>query len=396
MRSISHAAACAGLCLFCAPCFAGGDAAGEDLFTAELGGELHLDYSAFDNDDRGPNNTDGLDARRARLEISGDFYGWGYSFEADFEGLQDDFSADVIEAKNFYVTREFGTSKLTIGQFIQNFSLDAKTSSNNGLLMERTMFGTTIAPLYRLGIGWIDARDHHTLGVGYYSLEQIDEWHTKGNALSARGTWTPLREDERVVHLGLSLAREWYDHPGVDGASALRVRPRPAGAQSDNSRAMLTDFNTGRDVDADKYSLEFAATRGPLYVQSEYGGVRYDDGMQRNDLRSFYAAAGWLLTGETMPYDAKNGRFGKVKPQRKGGAWQLVLRYDRMTGRQHLDGQTDFLDASTEARSIGVNWYANANIRLMVDWIESHNRDRLADRTLDRTRALTTRFQFVF
>jgi len=35
-------------------------------------------------------------------------------------------------------------------------------------------------------------------------------------------------------------------------------------------------------------------------------------------------------------------------------------------------------------------------LRFMFDWIESRNRDRLAGVTLDRTRALTGRFQYDF
>jgi phosphate-selective porin OprO/OprP len=43
-----------------------------------------------------------------------------------------------------------------------------------------------------------------------------------------------------------------------------------------------------------------------------------------------------------------------------------------------------------------VNWHLRSNLRFMLDWIESRNRDRLADTTLDRTRAITGRFQYDF
>lgn len=386
-----RAAACAALCLFAAPCLA------EDgPVTAELGGRLHWDFADFDDDARGLRNGDDTEVRRLWLDLSGKFYGWGYKIEGDFAGLQDDFSRDSVEAKDVYVTRDFKAGKLTLGQFKQHFTLDDRISSNYGVFMERSMFASSVAPLYRLGASWITARDGYTVAASVYSLESIDVWQVKGRAAGARGTWTPLHDEQRTLHLGLSLAREAYDHPGRDGANALRIAPRPAGHLSDNSRATLINFNRGLDTDVDKYSLEFGLSHGPLYLQSELGGADFDDGVQRGEVRSAYGLVGWFLTGESMPYDAKTGRFARVKPARSSGAWQLALRYDTIRGKQRLDGRADFSDVSMEQASVGVNWHLRSNLRFMLDWIESRNRDRLADRTLDRTRALTGRFQYDF
>lgn len=386
-----HAAACAALCLFAAPCLA------EDgPVTAELGGRLHWDFADFDNDARGLRNGDDTEVRRLWLDVSGKFYGWGYKIEGDFAGLQDDFSKDSIEAKDVYVTRDFKAGKLTLGQFKQHFTLDDRISSNYGVFMERSMFASSVAPLYRLGAAWITAREDYTVAGSVYSLENIDVWQVKGQAVGARGTWTPLHDEQRTLHLGLSLAREAYDHPGRDGANALRIAPRPAGHLSDNSRATLINFNRGLDTDVDKYSLEFGLAHGPLYVQSELGGANFDDGSQRGQVRSAYGLVGWFLTGESMPYDSKTGRFARVKPARSTGAWQVALRYDTIRGKQHLAGRGNFSDVSMEQASVGVNWHLRSNLRFMLDWIESRNRDRLADRTLDRTRALTGRFQYDF
>ncbi|MET0891515.1 MAG: porin, partial [Stenotrophomonas maltophilia] len=42
------------------------------------------------------------------------------------------------------------------------------------------------------------------------------------------------------------------------------------------------------------------------------------------------------------------------------------------------------------------NWYMRPNLRFMLNLIESRNRDRLADATVDRTRAVTGRLQYDF
>lgn len=192
------------------------------------------------------------------------------------------------------------------------------------------------------------------------------------------------------------MAREHYDHPGRHGANALRIAPRPAGHLSDNSRATLINFNRGLDTDADKYSLEFGLSHGPLYVQSELGGANFDDGSQHGRIRSTYGLIGWFLTGESMPYDSKSGRFTRVKPARPSGAWQVALRYDTIRGKQHLDGGANFSDVSITQASAGVNWHLRSNLRFMLDLIRSRNNDHLGNRTLDRTRALTGRLQYDF
>lgn len=364
--------------------------------TAKLGGRINLDFATFDDDDRGPRNPDDTEIRRLWLDVSGKFYGFGYKIEADFAGLQDGFSSHNVDAKDVYVTRDFKAGKLTVGQFKQYFTLDDRISSNYGLFLERSMYASTVAPLYRLGAAWITARDHYTLGGSVYSLESIDEWRIKGRAFGGRGTWAPFADEGRALHLGLSLAREYYDHPGRDGAPGLRIAPRPAGHLSDNSRPTLVNFNRGFDTDVDKYSLEFGAAYGAWFLQSEISGATFDDGTQRGEIQSTYGLVGWFITGESMPYDSKGGRFGRVKPQRSTGAWQLAARYDTIRGKQHLNGLPDFNDVSAQSTSLAVNWYLRANLRFMLDWTESRNRNRLADRTIDHTRAVTGRFQYDF
>jgi phosphate-selective porin OprO/OprP len=368
----------------------------EGPVTGELGGRIHWDFASFDNDDRGKPNEDGTEVRRLWIDLSGKFHGLGYKFEVDLAGLQDEFSANSIEAKDVYVTKQFAAGKLTVGQFKQYFTLDDRTSSNYGAFMERGMYAQTIAPLYRLGAAWITARDGFTAGGSVYSLENIDEWRVKGHGIGGRGTWTPLREEGRVLHLGLSAAHEHYDHPGRDGALPLRIRPRPAGHLSDNSRATLVDFSAGRDTGVDKTSVEFGLVNGPWFLQSEIGDARFDDGSQRGRIDSAYGLVGWFLTGESVAYDAKAGRFAGIEPLRPSGAWQLALRYDTIRGRQNRNGAADFRDITMDAATVGVNWHVNPKLRFMLDWTRSHNRDRLRDLTLDRTDALTGRVQYDF
>lgn len=366
--------------------------------TANLGGRIHWDFAHFDNDDRGTPNRNDSEIRRLWIDVSGKFYGFGYKIEGDFAGLQDDFNNKGIEAKDVYITRAFGNAgTLSIGQFKQYFTLDDRTGSNYGQFLERSGAASTLAPLYRKAVSWQGAGKDYTWAASVYSLESIDVSNIKGDAFGGRATWAPGATDGDVLHLGLSLAHERYDHPGSGGAAALSIRPRPAGHLSDNSRVTLARFADGLDTDVDKWSLEYAQVRGPLSWQSEYSGGVFDDGAQRATVQSAYGFVSWFVTGESRAYDRKTGRFTRVKAlNHEAGAFELALRYDRMWGEQHRIGGADLIDASTASWTLGANWYLKPNLRLMLDLIDSRNRDHLAGTTLDHTRAVTGRFHYDF
>lgn len=359
--------------------------------TAGIGGRLHLDFATFDNDGRGTPNKDDTEVRRAWIDVSGKFFVVDYKMEADFSG-------DRVEAKDVYLSRGFGDAgRLTVGQFKQYFSLDDRTGSNYGSFLERGNAGTSLAPLYRLGASWQANPGDFTWAASLYSLESIDAWQVKGRAAGGRATWAPSPAAGDVLHLGISLARELYDNPGASGAPALRIRPRPAGHLSDESRLTLVDFSAGRDTDVDKWSLEYAQVRGPWSWQGEFSGATFDDGLQHGKVLAGYGMVSWFVTGESRGYDRKTGRFARIQDIRhKAGAFELALRYDQMRGDQHLIGLPDLRDGSTEAWTLGGNWYLRDNLRFMLNLIESRNRDRLADVTVDRTRAVTGRLQFDF
>lgn len=383
-------AACT-LMLLTAPVWAAEGPDDESPVTATIGGRLHLDFADFSNDSRGTPNKDDTEIRRAWVDVSGKFFVVDYKLEADVSG-------DRVEAKDVFVSRSFGDAgKLTVGQFKQFFSLDDRTSSNYGTFLERGNAGTTLAPLYRLGASWQAARGDMTWAASAYSLESIDAWQVKGRAAGGRATWAPGATAGEVLHLGLSLAHERYDNPGANGVPGLKIRPRPAGHLSDNSRLTLVDFSAGRDTDVNKWSLEYAQVRGPLSWQGEFSGATFDDGSQRGKVLAGYGLVSWFVTGESRVYDRKTGRFGRVKDfQHPAGAFEVALRYDQMRGDQHLIGQPDLRDAQTEAWTLGGNWYMRPNLRFMLNLIESRNRDRLAATTVDRTRAVTGRLQFDF
>lgn len=362
----------------------------QDPFTFKLGGRLHWDIARFDNDARGAENRNGDDLRAAWLDVSGRIYSIDYKLEADFSG-------DEVLAKDVYLAYRSRAGTFTLGQFKQHVTLDDRVSSNHTMFVERSLLGQALAPTYRLGAGWLKPGKGYTLAASLYSLESIDVWQTKGRAAAARGTWNPqLAPDGLTTHVGLSVAREDYDHPGAQGASALRIRARPVGVFGTASQSTLADFSRGLDTRVEKASLELAAVRGPLTVQGEWGGATLQDAQQRARIAAGYVQAAWVWGAAPRPYDTKAGRFGRLQPASRYGAWELALRYDRIGSRQHAFGTAPLRDVEVQAWTAGVNWYPRPHLRVMLDWIDGRTRDRLRDTTADRTRALAARLQLDF
>nr|WP_221238169.1 OprO/OprP family phosphate-selective porin [Xanthomonas sp. MWU16-30325] len=384
---------CAALCL--APAVHAAE--GDGPVTAEVGGRVHWDFTVFDNDERGTPERNDTQFRRVWLDVAGKFYGFTYKAEAEFAGLQYESGSRGILARDVYIAKKFSAGTLTVGQFKQYFSLDDRTGSNYGPFLERGYASTTLAPIYRKAISWQANRPDATWSTAAYSLESIDNSSTKGGALGTRLTFAPEMGEARLRHLGVSLAHERYSHPGSGGAASLLIRPRPENDLANNSRITLARFADGRDTDFDKWSLEYAEVLGPWSWQSEFSGGLLDDGSQHAKVLASYGLVSWFVTGESRGYDRKTGRFSRIKtPNRPSGAFELALRYDYMRGDQHLDGQPDFINASTQSWTLGGNWYFKPNLRVMLNVIDSRNRDRMADAVVDHTLAVTGRFQYDF
>jgi phosphate-selective porin OprO/OprP len=112
---------------------------------------------------------------------------------------------------------------------------------------------------------------------------------------------------------------------------------------------------------------------GPLSVQGEY----FHNSINRKaatdlSVNGWYGQASYFLTGESRPYSAKSGTFGRVKPNnpfslKEGGlgAWELAARYSSID----LNDGTALQGGAVKDITLGVNWYLNSHTRLMANYI---------------------------
>jgi phosphate-selective porin OprO/OprP len=139
-----------------------------------------------------------------------------------------------------------------------------------------------------------------------------------------------------------------------------------------------------KDINEDSaFGIEAAAVTGPFHIQAEYV-----DGEEEgnDDLSGYYVQAGYILTGESRPY--KGGKFKRVAPKGKAGAWEVVARLEEGDGN-HSDIELGSDDAS--AFTLGVNWYAHKNVKFGINYTDGES-----NTNGDDGNELRARFQLTF
>ena len=149
------------------------------------------------------------------------------------------------------------------------------------------------------------------------------------------------------------------------------------------------------------YGLEGAWVYGRFCLQAEYfqSIVKENSGDTLN-FKGFYVYGTYSITGESRPYDRRNGTFGRVHPkanfswkERKWGAWEVGVRFS------HLDlNDGPIHGGRMNLLAGGLNWSLNPNIRLMFNYIRAHVEDRKTYPPVDKGNAniFQTRLQFAF
>lgn len=303
----------------------------------KFGGRIMYDYNKAEKN--GIVDEDGFSLRRGRVYASGKI-GDNWSFKTQFNT-----NGDGVEDLYLRYGGWGKAANVTIGNQKMPFGLEELTSSKDISVLERS------AITERFAIGRAEGVQLHgslggnqTYGIGVFTSDVNELEAGEETGFAARYTIAPIKTDNSVVHFGLA-------YKDIEDESAL--------------------------------GFEAAAVSGPFHIQAEYV-----DGEESgsHDLSGYYVQAGYILTGETRPYSG--GIFKRVSPEGKGGAWELVARYEDGDGN-HSDIELSNTDAT--AFTLGLNWYAHKNVRLGINYTdgEDNNDD-------DDGNEFRVRFQLTF
>ena len=308
----------------------------------QIGGRIQYDYARSELN--GDTQNDGFDVRRARIFIKGNVSKyWGFKAQANLDG---DGGDDNFEDLYLQYTGFGKGAVVTIGNSKQPYGLEEVTSSKDISFLERAAITELFAVGRQEGVKVSGALGNNQYyGIGAYLSDDDDSDDELG--FTARYSIAPVKTDRSVVHLGLG-------------------------------------YSTIEETDA--FNLEVAATSGSFHVQAEY----YDGEFNDEDADGFYVQAGYILTGETRPY--KGGKFKRIKPNSKAGAWEIVARYEDGNGEFDDIELGDQVGASeVSSYGIGLNYYANDNIRIGVNYTDGDS-----DNTSDDGNEFRLRFQVTY
>ena len=330
---------------------------------------------------------DGLGFRRARFAATGDVaQDISYVFEFDIAQSQARFVDVWLQASK---TR---LGNVRIGRFRQQFGMSEQTSIRDLPFLERPVIFTQ-SPFRQTGVMLFDTLpdEQGTWAIAGYRFISDNFGNvfsdSGGYGMTSRLTGIALEwEENRLLHLGADYS---YNEPGggvVQFVSTNEVfvgqNPNlgPAGLSVLPIVGVTPFVNTGQ-LNVENVQLlnfEGALALGRMTIQSEFRWAQAELSSGGSALfPGGYAQVRYMLTGEDIPYNRKNGVFGRIVPRNAWspsgggtGAWEVLGRVSHIDlNDAGIDGGrlTDF--------TVGLNWYWNRYTKLQFNWIHSRLND---------------------
>ncbi len=343
----------------------------EVKLTSTIGVRLAGDAAAFHTTGTLTGFDDGVELRRARLFLRGD---WTLLLPLQY-------SIDLGYTPNKFVLNEawllfpevkvIGQAK--VGQFQPPQGLDVINSSWAITFMEPAAPLQALAPGTEVGIQLgkpvFGERATWRLGIFGNGAGGSDYGLVASSygSVIGRATWLPIREGmsgeghvPRFLHVGLSA------NFLLSASESLRYQSRPESYIA----PYVIDTGTMSANRAFTFGGEAAFVNGSFSIQGEilHSWVDLTTG-NTPDFGGWYAAASWFLTGESRLYDPKLGAFPRVSPKKNfnwkaktWGGFEVACRYSstNLTDQNVQGGRLRILMG-------GMNWYLTPNIRWYVN-----------------------------
>ncbi|HXH42278.1 MAG TPA: OprO/OprP family phosphate-selective porin [Bradyrhizobium sp.] len=354
----------------------------------------------------------GQNVRRARIGVTGKFFhDWNFALVYDFGGSSDGFGGSapgslpgggLSGVENAYISytglKPFGgRMAVEVGIMDLPYTLDNATSSNDILFMERASPGVVATNIaagdFRSAAGARWFNDQLWIG-GYVTGPTTGAIHSASSVSPpgtseqygavARAAGNPISTKDYTVHIGANA--QWLIQPPrnlIANTQTVTLSDRP-----ELRLDPTTLISTGAIANASGaqvYSIEAAATYGPLIVQGEYFWYNVDRtantsvplvGASSLKFQGGYAQAGYVLTGEGRSYNAATAAYGGVKPAHPfsldgggWGAWEIAGRFSTIDLNDQLATASGVAGGRQTVYTLALNWYVNGNVRFMLDYL---------------------------
>ncbi|MFP4470640.1 MAG: OprO/OprP family phosphate-selective porin [Bacteroidales bacterium] len=349
----------------------------DERFRMWFDNRVSIDGAVYlgDNDEIG----NGVDIRRARFAVKAILWKkWGGEIDLDFSGNR-------MRLRDAYVRYFFKNGILKFGNHKEPFSIGRTSTSRYISIMERPMM-TELAPSRHIGLS-VNKHGQHFFAQGGVFFNQInnglireqnkDYGTDEGISVTGRLAWMPVQEIDKLIHFGAAGS---YRTPKVpekgDPVNSFRYNTQ-AETFINRKKYVDTDFIEETDFST-LLGFEFAAMKNNLKFTAEYARQDFNrkEGYENAGIHGWYAMAGWLLTGDQYSYSNIEGEFTQIRFRDiNKGAMEMAVRYSYMDANDFDAGITG---GAAEIVTLGMNYYMNYNIKLMLNlsWV---NQDRYAD-----------------
>jgi phosphate-selective porin OprO/OprP len=341
-----------------------------------------------------PQLNNGVNLRRGRLYFIGTFDDFRFNITPDF-GDRPDGAVGLFEANINYI----GIKPLTftVGYFHPFVALDDATFPGNTLFLERPSI-VNIERSVAAGI------ERASLGANAATEDYFASAYLTGPLFGAQRP--TLLNGEQVGFVGRLAARPYYDedwnfHAEFSGQMAFHPNVIASGTPG-VSRTTMT-FADEPELEIDFNPL---VSTGPLSAKSAnaYGGALgaswrnflvageyYQVGVNQSNLPGVpsptlgfsggYVDGGWVITGETIPYDITRAAWARPKPDHPFslndggiGAWELAARYSAVDLNSNVvPGVPQSVTGGVyggrqQIVSVALSWYPNDWLRFILQF----------------------------
>ena len=335
----------------------------------------------------------GMNLRRTRFAVKA-------QLDKNWYGeLDTDWTSGTPELKDAYVAFT-GVEGLEIkaGNFKENFSIQRNTTSRYLMFMERAMV-TYLAPSRHLGVNARYSKDWFWASAGVFGpeLSSKDELtlmeeankdgYSEGLSYTGKLVFRPLYKSKvSSLHIGGAVSYREPKLTSTDGYAIGRYSSR--NSTSINRKKYLdTDDVKGLDHEL-AWTVELAGHWKQLRWETAYiaRGMYLDQNINPLPTQwaeGWYAQASWLLFGGTQNYDAGGAKYTRTTAEHKWGNLEVAFRYefaDFNTGKlfSRSIADTNIFGGSGEAYTVGLNYYPNKNVKIVLNW-QYNNNDRYAN-----------------